>query len=107
MAQRVHVVVVDDIDGSDNAETVRFGLDGVDYEIDLGSANAEKLRADLQTWVAKARRVGGRKQMKKTGAGRSATELAAIRDWARKNGMTVSDRGRISAEIVAKYDAAN
>ena len=61
MAQKVQVLLVDDIDGSDADETVTFSLDGVSYEIDLTDANAQKLRDDLSTWIGHARRAGGRK----------------------------------------------
>lgn len=105
MAQRVQLIVIDDIDGSENAETIRFGLDGVDYEIDLGPANSEKLREAITPWVEKARRVGGRKNTAKKSGGRTPAELQAIREWARAQGMQVSDRGRIPASIVDKYDA--
>jgi len=62
MAQRVNVVLVDDIDGSEAVETVSFGLDGVQYEIDLSTGNADKLRAVLSLYVGHARRAGGRKR---------------------------------------------
>jgi len=111
MAQRVKIILEDDLDGSPAEETVTFGLDGVTYEIDLSTDNAAKLRDELAPWVGHARRSGGRKT---SGAGRGSsssaakrTDLAAVRDWARKNGYEVSDRGRISAEIQAAYDKAN
>ena len=111
MAQRVKIILEDDLDGSPADETVTFGLDGVTYEIDLSTDNAAKLRDELAPWVGHARRSGGRKT---SGSGRASsspaakrTDLAAVRDWARKNGYEVSDRGRISAEIQAAYDKAN
>ena len=108
MAQRIHVTLEDDIDGSDASETIQFALDGVNYEIDLSDENAAKLRDSLATWVGHARRVGGRKQQSKAsstrGGGRS--DLNAIRDWGRANGWTVSDRGRVSADLMKAYDAA-
>lgn len=110
MAQRVQVLLVDDLDGSDAEETVTFALDGVSYEIDLNSANASRLRDDLASWVGHARRAGGRKTTgRAASAGSSAPrrDLADVRDWARKNGHTVSDRGRISAEVQAAYDKAH
>ena len=69
MAQRVQVLLVDDIDGSAAAETVSFSLDGVSYEIDLTAAHAKKLRDDLASWVGHARRSGGRKNARKATAG--------------------------------------
>jgi hypothetical protein len=108
MAQRVNIILEDDIDGSEADETVSFALDGATYEIDLSSANAAQLRDSLATYIGHARRAGGRRA-----AGRPASraagkrDLADVRQWARKNGHTVSERGRISAEIQAAYDKAH
>ncbi|MGZ4600626.1 MAG: histone-like nucleoid-structuring protein Lsr2 [Oryzihumus sp.] len=110
MAQRVVVTLEDDIDGGEAAETVSFALDGVSYEIDLSEANASKLRDDLASWIGHARRAGGRKTTstaRRGGGGRGGRDLSAIREWARKNGHKVSDRGRISADIQAAYDKAH
>ena len=112
MARKVTVTLVDDFDGSGAAdETVEFGLDGVTYEIDLSSKNAAKLRADLKKWVEASRRVGGRRRGRAaTGRGRGAIDReqsAAIREWARKNGHNVSTRGRIPADVIEAFHAAN
>jgi hypothetical protein len=109
MAQRVQVMLVDDIDGTEAVETVSFSLDGVSYEIDLTASNAKKLRNDLGTWVGHARRSGGRKNSRRAGAsaGQRRSDLGAVRQWARKSGHQVSDRGRISAGILAAYDKAH
>lgn len=109
MAQRVQYLLVDDIDGAEAVETVSFSLDGVSYEIDLTAANAKKLRNDFAAWLGHARRSGGRKSSRKAGgaAGQRRSDLSAVRDWARKNGHDVSDRGRISAGILAAYDKAH
>lgn len=110
MAQRVQVLLVDDIDGVDAAETVLFGLDGVAYEIDLSSGNATALRDDLAKWVGHARRSGGRKstgRRRSTGASPRRSDLSKVREWGRDNGFTVSGRGRVSAELQAAYDKAN
>lgn len=113
MAQRVNVVLVDDIDGSDAAETVSFALDGVDYEIDLSDEHAEELRSAVSLYVGHARRTGGRRKNGKraaaappasNGAGPSAAD---IRAWARDNGFDVPERGRVSAEVREAYAAAN
>ncbi len=111
MAQRVNVILVDDIDGSDAAETVGFALDGVDYEIDLSEEHAEELREAVSLYVGHARRTGGRRRSNKraasaasSGAGASAAE---IRAWARENGYDVPERGRVSAEVREAYDSAN
>src|SRR5690606_16635533 len=97
-----------DIDGGTADETVSFSLDGVAYEIDLTSENAAKLRDAFSQWVGHARRVGGRRTTgRRAGsrAGGGSGESAAIREWARANGYTVNDRGRIPAHIKAAYDA--
>jgi len=108
MAQKVQVILVDDLDGGDAAETVTFGLDGVSYEIDLSKANAARLRESLAAWVGHARRVGGRASRgRRVGATRGGSSSSAIRDWARAQGQQVSERGRISARIKAAYDAAH
>ena len=109
MAQRVQYLLVDDIDGTEAVETVSFSLDGVSYEIDVTAANAKKLRNDLSSWVGHARRSGGRKSSRKAGAsaGQRRGDLSAVREWARKNGHQVSDRGRISADILGAYDKAH
>jgi len=106
MAQRVQVVLVDDIDGGTADETVTFALDGVAYEIDLTTANAARLRDALAPWVGSGRRVGGRARTARRGAGRSSGgRNTEIREWARSNGYKVSDRGRIPAEVKAAFDA--
>lgn len=110
MAQRVNIVLEDDLDGSEADETVTFALDGVSYEIDLNAKNAAALRDSLAQYVGHARRASGRRP-----AGRAATasrgtgkrDLADVREWARSNGHQVSDRGRISAEVQAAYDKAH
>lgn len=109
MAQKVQVLLVDDIDGAEAAETVSFSLDGVSYEIDLTAKNAAKLRDDLSTWVGHARRSGGRKSTRRAtaNAGQRRGDLSVVREWARENGHNVSSRGRISAVIQAAYDKAN
>ncbi|WP_147279118.1 histone-like nucleoid-structuring protein Lsr2, partial [Dermatophilus congolensis] len=93
-------------------EVVSFGLDGVQYEIDLSKENAEKLRASLQEWVEKARRAGGRRVAGRrtpgsgSGSGRR-NDLNEIRQWGRENGFKVSDRGRVSREVEEAYDRAH
>ncbi len=114
MAQRVNVILVDDIDDSDAAETVTFALDGVDYEIDLSEQHAEELRAALSLYVGHARRTGGgRRRTGKRAAATSAASNGAgpsaadIRAWARENGHDVPERGRVSAEVREAYAAAH
>lgn len=105
MAQRVQIILEDDVDATLAAETISFALDGVNYEIDLSEENAAKLRSDLELWVSNARRVGGRRTVAKKTAGKSNT--AAIREWAEAQGIEVNSRGRIPAEIREQYEAAH
>jgi hypothetical protein len=109
MAKRVHVVLEDDISGGTADETVSFGLDGSSYEIDLTKANAEKLRNALSQYVAHGRKVSsGRARRGGGGSARTDREqLQAIREWARRNGYEVSDRGRISGKVVEAFNAAH
>lgn len=111
MAQRVQVILVDDISGGEAAETVEFGLDGVTYEIDLSDENAAKLRDALAEWIAQARRSGGRRQTRRRGGAgpTSATreELTRMREWGRANGYKVSDRGRVPQDVQDAYRAAH
>ncbi|MBA3310553.1 MAG: Lsr2 family protein [Nocardioidaceae bacterium] len=106
MSQRVHIVLEDDLDGSSADETVTFGLDGATYEIDLSAKNAARLRDVLAKYVGAARKPPGRapRRGSRRTAGPSASD---VRDWARAHGYDVSDRGRVSSEIRAAYEAAN
>jgi hypothetical protein len=108
MAQKVNIVLVDDIDQSDAEETVTFGLDGKEYAIDLNAKNARSLRDALAPYVAHARPINGR------GGRRSSAKAAAsgaapseIRAWARDNGFDVPERGRVSSEVREAYAAAH
>ncbi len=118
MATMTTVTLVDDLDGSEAAESVAFALDGASYEIDLNEKNANKLRDALAGYVANARRVDGSRR------GRSAKarparasrgprtapdreQTAAIREWARANGHEVSERGRLSASVLAAFEEAH
>lgn len=113
MAQKVQVILVDDVDGGEADETVTFSLDGVNYEIDLSEGNAESLRDSLGEWIGHARRVGGRAGSRSRSGGRgksaasSKADLSLVRSWARDNGYQVSDRGRVSSEVLAAYEAAH
>ena len=112
MAQRVNVVLVDDIDGSDAEETVSFALDGVDYEIDLSDEHAGELRNAISLYIGHARRTGGRRKSGRRASTPAASDdggasAAEIRAWARENGWDVPERGRVSAEVREAYAAAN
>ena len=108
MSQSVSVIVTDDLDGSGNAETVSFGLDGVSYEIDLGKQNRARLERALAPFIDAARRAprGGRHRSAGQ-AGGSSADRGAVRAWAKAAGLKVSERGRISADIMRQYDAAH
>lgn len=112
VAQRVQVMLIDDVDGTEGAETVTFALDGVTYEVDLSEKNAAKLRDAVAPWVGHGRRVSGRATARSTprASSRKASsggDSAAVREWARSNGHPVSERGRISATVTDAYAAAH
>jgi hypothetical protein len=109
MAQRIQTLFIDDIDGGEADGTVRFALDGAEYEIDLSSKHDEELRSALRGYIAHARKVSG--AARKGAPGRpgrksSAVNTVAVRAWARENGHDIKDRGRVPADLVAKYQAA-
>lgn len=104
MARNVKVVLTDDVDGNEATQTVHFGLDGVNYEIDLSDENASRLRDSLAMWVGNARRQTGRRSGRRSAAGNS--DAAKIRQWAQENGYEVPPRGRIPNEIRKAYEDA-
>lgn len=115
MAQIREIRLIDDLDGEAADETVEFGIDGRNYEIDLSKENASRLRDVLADFVASARRSssGGRRRSASAPAGAARRpsidreQNQAIREWARKRGMKVSDRGRIPAEVLEAYHQEN
>lgn len=108
MARQVITTFVDDLDGSPAEGTVDFSFDGKSYQIDLNAGNKERLEKALEEFVAGARRAtGGRNAVRAQPVKRDRERSAAVRDWARQNGYTVSDRGRVSKQIEAAYDAAH
>lgn len=107
MAQKTLVILEDDLEGGEAAETVSFSLDGVAYEIDLSAKNAAKLRDVMALYVGSGRRVGGRASRGKAKARTGNARTADIREWARNTGLDVSERGRIPATIVEQYEKAH
>lgn len=110
MAQHVNVVLIDDLDGSPASETVTFALDGVSYEIDLSEDNVARLRGSVEEWVQNSRRVAGARRRGNRSVTKQATVGASnstMREWARANGYSVSDRGRVKADVIEAFNAAN
>jgi Lsr2 len=106
MAQKITVALEDDLDGGPADETVRFGVGGSEYEIDLSTKNATAFRRRLAPFIEHARRTG-RGQRRRPGRAASSREHSAnIRAWAKEQGIAVSDRGRIPASVAEQYDAA-
>ncbi len=115
MAQQTTVRFIDDLDGSDASGTFDFSIDGRQYQIDLSDENAAKLRDALAPYIGAARKPGGRRRgrvarqtvVAEKPVRSNRDQTAAIREWARANGHTVSDRGRISKSVIQAYQAAN
>ncbi len=108
MARKVYVQLIDDLTGEDAEETVRFSVDGADYEIDLTTVNAAELRAVLTKYTAKGRRFRGSSAGRAgTGAPLGREESRRVRDWANANGYSPSPRGRIRQDIQEAYTAAH
>ena len=107
MAQRIQTLLIDDIDGGEATSTVRFGLDGTEYEIDLSPAHGDELRNALGRYLAHARRVGGTaRSAARSRRGGAAVDTAKVREWAREQGIEVKDRGRVPAGVVEQYKTA-
>ena len=105
MAQRAEIVFTDDMDGSEAAGTVRFGLQGTTYEIDLSQKNADQLAKVLEPYVNAGRKVISRRPAARSRA--AGPSPAAVREWAKTEGMEVKDKGRVPAELIVKFQAAN
>lgn len=109
MAQKVQTLFADDLDGSDAEGTVRFGLDGVHYEIDLNTVHTKDLRGALARYVEAGRKVSGPTRRVTRNRGQAATtglNSNEVRDWAKANGLEIKDRGRVSADVIAKFREA-
>ena len=108
VAQKIQTLFIDDLDGSDAEGTVRFGLDGTEYEIDLSAQHAQELHDALARYVGAGRRVGGGARPARSGrrAAASGLNTTEVREWAKAQGIEVKDRGRVPAELVVKFKAA-
>ncbi|WP_309068816.1 Lsr2 family protein [Microbacterium sp.] len=114
MARKIVHQLVDDLDGTllepGEGETVLFSLDGKSYEIDLTADNAQALRDDFDKYISAARRMSSGTSASASPRGRrrnGQTDYGPVREWAKKNGYTVSERGRVPAAIIEAYEAAN
>ena len=114
MARRIVHQLVDDIDGSvlevGEGETVHFSLNGTSYEIDLNAAHVDELRQAFEPYISAGRRAGSsssaRSSAPRKRPGRNP-EVASIRAWAKENGYSLSERGRIPAPVLEAYKAAH
>ena len=109
MAQQTTVILTDDIDGGKAVETISFGLDGKQYEIDLGTKNAKNLRKAVAAYIEAGRKVSTaspRRGATKKVVPAEGPDLSVIRAWAQENGVTVATRGRIAASVKEQYLAA-
>ena len=109
MAQKIQTLLIDDLDGSEAEGTVRFGLDGTEYEIDLNAEHAQALREALARYVGSARRAGGGARRPARGGRRTpagGVDSTEVREWAKAQGIEVKDRGRVPADLVVKFKAA-
>ena len=105
----MQTLLIDDLDASAAEETVRFGLDGAEYEIDLNAGHAQALRDALARYVRAARRAGGGARRPARGGRRTPAggpDSIEVREWAKAQGIEVKDRGRVPAELVVKFKAA-
>jgi hypothetical protein len=102
MVTTTKTILVDDVDGGEADETVRLGLDHVQYEIDLSKQNAANLRKSVSEFIDHARKVGGRTRTTVSGQ----MDSAAVRAWAKSNGVQIKSRGRIPSEVITKFQEA-
>jgi Lsr2 len=110
VVQKIQTLLIDDIDGSEAQGTVRFALDGAEYEIDLNAKHADALRKSLAKYIDAGRRdpagrtrPPARSRRRAADGGLNTTE---IREWAKSQGIEVKDRGRVPAELVVRFRAA-
>lgn len=108
MAQKINVILVDDINGGEADETVEFGLDGTSFEIDLSLGNSQELRNVLKPYIEKGRKVtGGARRPSRSRIVSGDERNKKIRAWGKEQGFKISDRGRVPSEVVAQYEAAS
>jgi hypothetical protein len=111
MAQKIQTLFIDDLDGGEAEGTVRFGLDGAEYEIDLSATHAAELRKSLGLYIGAARKVSGASRRRGHTAGRrnasGGPSPSEVREWAKAQGIEVRDRGRVPSDLVVKFQAAN
>ena len=106
MAQRTQILYVDDIDGSEADSTVRFGLDGADYEIDLNTNHADQFAEAIRPYIDAGRKVSSSRRPAR-GSRPARHNQSDVRAWARAQGLKISDRGRIPADVLARYESAH
>ena len=107
MAQKIQTLFIDDIDGGTAEGTVRFGLDGTEYEIDLNAKHTEELHKVLANYVAHGRKAAATTRRAPRGrrSGAAVVDTAKVREWAKGHGYDIKDRGRVPANVVEKYKA--
>ena len=108
MAQKLETLFIDDIDGGEAEGTVRFALDGHEFEIDLNRQHSTELRSALDKYISHARKVGGAARRPAARGSRrpASVDTAAVRAWAREHGLDIKDRGRVPADVVEQYRTA-
>jgi hypothetical protein len=107
MAQKVSVMLEDDLTGGPAEQTIRFAFDGTDYEIDLNAKNAAALSEQLAPYLEHARRAGRAPSRRPGRAAAGRQRSGDIRAWAKEHGLAVSERGRIPAAVAEQYHAAS
>ena len=108
MAQKIQTLFIDDIDGGEAEGTVRFALDGNEFEIDLNSEHTDELRSTLVKYISHARKVSSppRRSTARGGRKPASIDTGAVRTWARQQGIDIKERGRVPATVVEQYQAA-
>jgi hypothetical protein len=107
MAKQIQVVITDDIDGGEAHETIAFGLDGASLEIDLNKLNAAQFRKTVAPYIEHGRRVSRGRRPRAARPARDRGHSSDVREWAKQQGIQVSERGRIPASVVSQYEDAH